>query len=489
MFRLLLQKFKILSLLLLILVCNLSTAQTLDHQELIQLSALEALDLKQKQQLTTEQHVTALLEQAKKASVLNLFAILDSDYALSQANFLDSAKVDKSSPLHGIPIVISDNIDVAGLPTTLGFPMLINHIPEQTAQIIARLESHGAIVLGKTPNTPFGLEVFQESVANPYERFAVAGSSQAGTAAAVSAGIAPIGIGSDALGSARAAASLTGTIAFKPSQNRYSLDGIATTSSTETPAIFARSVKDIILVDSLLSHEQANYQNANLKDLKVGIAQDYFYYPLERTTEKLVASFLTKLIVEGEVEMIETEVNQLSDLMPSLNETLIDYELSKGISNYLDDNALNLADVLENLTQQQVLGTLEHAASITQLDYETLRDADLETLRFEFTNFIERTDIEVFILPTTPATARQIPVRESASLFQDLKDSSEFHTRNTAPGSFAGLPSITLPIGLTAEGLPVGIMLESAVGDDLRLLSIAVAIEKLIGDIPVPELP
>ena len=489
MLRHLLQTFKLLSLLLLLLLFSLSTAQTLNHQQIIQLSAIEALDLKQKQQLTTEQHIIALLEQAEKTSFLNIFANLDDEFALGQASFLDSAKVDKSSPLYGIPIVVSDNIDVAGLPTTLGFPMLINHVPQQTAQIIARLEAHGAIVIGKTPNTPFGLEVFQESVGNPYEQFSVAGSSQAGTASAVAAGIASIGIGSDALGSARAAASLTGTIAFKPSQNRYNLNGIATTSSTETPAIFARSVKDIILVDSLLTHEQANYTKAILKDLKIGIAQDYFYYPLERTTEKLVASFLTKLIVEGEVQMIETEVNQLSDLMPSLNETLIDYELREGISDYLDDNALNLADVLENMIQPQVLDTMERASSIAQSDYEAVRTTDLETLGFEFNDFIERTEIEVFILPTTLAPARLIPVRESVSLFQELKDSSEFHTRNTAPGSFAGLPSITLPIGLTPEGLPVGIMLEGAVGDDSRLLSIALAVENLIGEIPPPKLP
>ena len=476
-------------LIILLLLSNITFAQDLNTKDLTQLSAIETLDLKQKQQLTTEEHIKTLLEHADKTSFLNIFAFLDKDYALEQASFLDSAKVDKSSPLHGIPIVVSDNIDVAGLPTTLGVSMLINHVPEQSAQIIAKLESHGAIVIGKTPNTPFGLEVFQESVSNPYEKFAVAGSSQAGTAAAVAAGIAPIGIGSDALGSARAAASLTGTIAFKPSQNRYSLDGIATTSSTEEPAIFARSVKDIILIDSLMTHEQATYESANLKDLKIGIAQDYFYYPLERTTEKLIASFLTKLIVEGKIEMIETEVNQLSDLMPSINETLIDYELSQGISNYLDSNALSLADVLENLTKQKVLDTLEHAASITQSNYEAVRNTDLETLRFEFNDFLERTEIEVFILPTTPATARLIPVNESTNLFQNLRDSSELHTRNTAPGSFAGLPSITLPIGLTTEGLPVGIMLEGAVGDDLRLLSIALAVEALIGEIPPPTLP
>ena len=76
---------------------------------------------------------------------------------------------------------------------------------------------------------------------------------------------------------------------------------------------------------------------------------------------------------------------------------MIDYELSKGISNYLDSNALNLADILENLTQQQALDTLEHAASIPQSDYESVRNTDLETLRFEFNDFITSRQFCIFV--------------------------------------------------------------------------------------------
>jgi len=449
-----------------------SIAQDLTPKDIHQLTALEVLDLKQQQKLTTEQHISALLEVAKDS---NFLMGLDANEVIAQAKFLDSAKVDKSSPLHGIPLVVSDTIDIQGVPTTLSLGSLINHVPEHSAAIINKLEANGAFVMAKTPNTPFGLEVVQDEVTK--------------TAVAVATGIAPIGIGTDALGSARAAASLTGIISFKPSHNRYKTDGIATTSSTEVPAIFARSVKDIILVDSILTNQSPNYSSANLTDLKIGIAQDYFYYPLEQNTEKVTASFLTKFIVEGEIEMIETEVNQLSNLMPVIKETLIDYERRKGISDYLDNNALNLEDVLENLTSVIALDSLQNAESISQAKYESVKQFELETLRFEFNDYIERTEIEAFILPTTPRPAALIPVNEATTNPLYIPVSSEAYTKNTQPGSFAGLPSITLPIGLTDDGLPVGIMLEAAVGDDSRLLSIALAVEQLIGPITRPELP
>lgn len=482
--------------LILLLITTTSPAQTslslsatdLSNKEITQLSALEVLDLKQKQQLSTEDYLAALIQQAEDTSFLNIFASLDID--LDANSLLEQTQFPNSTtPLHNIPIVISDNIDVAGLETSLGLPMLINHIPEQSADIINTLESKGALIMSKTLTTPLGINNYNQSVKNPYHLQTVAGGSQAGVAAAIAADLSPIGIGTDALGSARTAAALNGVIAFKPSHNRYSTDGIATTSSTETPALFTRSVKDIILVDSILSNETPNYSPAILKDLKVGIAQDFFYYPLDRSIEKLIAPLITKLIVNGEIEMIETEVNNLSDLIPTLLETLVPYELKTGVGRYLDSSALSLLDVLENLTNPLALEVLEKADGIAQKSYEAVKETELQQLQFEFNDFLERTEIEVFILPTTPLPATQLKNDGQVILNTKLVDASDIYPRNTQPSSFAGLPSITLPIGFNSEGLPVGIMLEGKIGDDARLLSIALAVEGLIGEIELPNLP
>ena len=155
--------------------------------------------------------------------------------------------------LHGIPILVKDNINTVDFLTTGGTPALANHQPSADAGVITRLKNAGALIVGKTNmhELAFGItsnNAFTGAVHNPYDRKLITGGSSGGSAAAVSAHIVPVSLGSDTGGSNRIPASLCGVCGFRPTTGRYPGDGLINLSKTrDTVGIFAHSVSDIAL--------------------------------------------------------------------------------------------------------------------------------------------------------------------------------------------------------------------------------------------------
>src|SRR5215212_11348078 len=210
--------------------------------------------------LTSKALVKAALDRAKARPELNAFVTLDDTGAMKAAAALDSGrKKGACKPLGGVPIVIKDNIEVAGLPATAGTRALKDFVPKKDAPVVQKLRAAGAIIIGKTNmhELAFGISGYnlafktgsEPGVRNAYDATKIAGGSSSGTGAAVGARIVTAGLGTDTGGSVRVPCALNGCAALRPTVGRYPQAGIAPISHTrDTAGAMAVSMTDVELM-------------------------------------------------------------------------------------------------------------------------------------------------------------------------------------------------------------------------------------------------
>src|SRR3954454_8451759 len=255
---------------------------------------------------------TEALARAKANADLNAFVTLDEAGALAAAAAFD-ATGDKTKPLGGVPIVIKDNIEVAGLPWSAGTPALKNYVPRADAPVVAKLRAAGAVIIGKTSmhelalgisgyNTAFktGAEF---GVRNAYDRALIAGGSSSGTGTAIGARIVAGGLGTDTGGSVRVPAALNGCASLRPTIGRYPQDGIAPLSHTrDTAGPMAATMADVALLDRVIAGGDA-IALADLKLVRIGIVKAMLSN-LDADTDAAFEAAVTKMKAQG-VTVIE----------------------------------------------------------------------------------------------------------------------------------------------------------------------------------------
>ena len=181
--------------------------------------------------------------------------------------------------LHGLPILIKANIATANVPTSAGTPALRDYRPASDAPVVARLFSAGAILLGKTNMHELAYGITSNNgafgaVHNPYNPALIPGGSSGGNGAAIAARMCPAGLGTDTGGSVRIPAALCGIVGLRPTVGRYSGAGIVPLSRTmDTAGPMARSVEDLVLLDSVITGQNAPVQPAALRGLRLGAAR------------------------------------------------------------------------------------------------------------------------------------------------------------------------------------------------------------------------
>ena len=199
-----------------------------DGAQLLGLSAGEAVARMSRGEVTVEHYASVLLERCRHASALNAFITLEPDQVLEAARACDRhrQKGGKTGPLFGLPIPVKDSVNTRDYPTTAGTPALRHFRPAEDAPVVKALKGGGAIVLGKTNlhelsfgytcnNLAFG------AVHNPYDPRRIPGGSSGGTAVAIAAHMAPLGVAEDTEGSIRVPAALCGISGFRPTTGRY----------------------------------------------------------------------------------------------------------------------------------------------------------------------------------------------------------------------------------------------------------------------------
>lgn len=469
---------------------------------LCNLSAAEAVMHMSQGALTSERYAQALLDRCQQARGLNAFITLEPSRVLEDARARDRERLagTKPGPLFGLPIPVKDSVNTRDYPTTGGTPALRHFRPKDDAPLVTALRAAGALVLGKTNlhelsygwtsnNLAFG------AVHNPYDISRIPGGSSGGTAAAVAARLAPLGVAEDTEGSIRVPAAFCGLAGFRPTTGRYSTRGCVPISPLfDQTGPHARSVADLALFDSVAANDWQALGLAPLAGVRLGVVRSYWFTDLDPEVERLAELALTRLKDAG-VHIIETDLDGLAPLIDLTTEPVQNHDVRISLARYLkeygapvdfDTLVARASPDIQTLFRSDVLPGGANFVSETQ--YAAARDQHLPALRRLYREYFARTRVAAMVFPTTLVPAPKIGEETTVEVRGRPLPFETVVARNIAPGSTAGLPGLVLPAGLTRDGLPGALEFDGPAGTDRALLGLGVGLEQVLGPLPAPRI-
>lgn len=478
--------------------------------EMLAMDSTQAVAAIRSGRMSAVAYTGALLARADQLSDLHAFITLDRDGALAAARRLDAQRASGATlpVLAGLPIVVKDNINTRDLPTTGGTPALRAVRPGANAPSLQKLIDAGAIVLGKTNlhELAFGitstnLSPFAGPVRNPYDRTRIPGGSSGGTAAAIAARIATSGLGTDTGGSTRVPAALCGIVGLRPSvgnggaQRRYTdTNAVVPISHTrDTVGPMGRSVADVALLDAVVTGGTPA-RALPLAGLRIGVPAS-FWAGLERQVASVVGPARERLAAAG-VVFVDVDTVGLADLNAKVSFQLALHEPIADIPAYLAATGvrgIGVAEIAAQIASPDVKGAF---GAITADAFGGAYDAAIKVhrpaLQALYARYFADNRLDAMMFPTTILAAATIDAANGSGKVSidggAPADTFGSFIRNTDPGSNAGIPGLSLPAGLTAGGLPVGLEIDGPLGSDARLLGIALSIEAVLGRLPAPPI-
>jgi aspartyl-tRNA(Asn)/glutamyl-tRNA(Gln) amidotransferase subunit A len=469
------------------------------------LSVQRAADMLARREISSVELTRALLDRVQAIDArIGAYLTVSGPEALEQARAADQRiAAGEAGALTGIPMCVKDVLCTQGIKTTCGSRMLANFVPPFDATVVSRLKSAGAVILGKTNMDEFAMGSSNEnsafhSVHNPWDLTRVPGGSSGGSAAAVAAGEAIYGLGSDTGGSIRQPAALCGVVGIKPTYGRVSRFGlVAFASSLDQVGPFTRTVWDAAaILNALSGHDRLDATSApidvpdftaaltgDVKGLRIGVPREYFVEGMEpgvrdaidaaaRTLEKMGAVVYTDVSLPSTPHALAVYYI----IAPSeASANLARYDGVKYGFSYLDGESMweNMERTRQfgfgdEVKRRIMLGT--YALSAGYYDAYYVKAQQVRTLiRREFDAAFERFDL--LLTPTTPTVAFKLGEKADDPLAMYLNDVC------TLPVNIAGLPGISVPAGFS-EGLPVGLQLLAKPFDEATLLRAAHAYEQ-----------
>jgi aspartyl-tRNA(Asn)/glutamyl-tRNA(Gln) amidotransferase subunit A len=458
--------------------------------------------------VTARELTDAILDRAAKTEAeLHAYLTLDHDGARAAAEAADSgfAAGRDTGPLQGIPVAVKDNLVTRGIETTAASQILAGYIPPYDGTAVARIKSQGAVITGKTNLDEFAMGSSTENSAfgptrNPWNTDRVPGGSSGGSAVAVAAGSALVGLGSDTGGSIRQPAALCGVVGTKPTYglvSRYGL--IAFASSLDQIGPITRTVEDsVIALEALAGHDplDATSYRGDLPDFRTGFGLG---------VEGLKVGIVRQLSGEGFDPGVEAAfrdtVDRLSDSgaevvevsLPSLDVSLSAYyliapaEASANLARFdgvrygLRHDGPTVEEMMTatraegfgpEVTRRILLGTYALSAGYYDAFYGQAQKVRTLVIR-DFAAAYEQVD--VLVSPTTPTTAFEIGSKTQDPLSMYLSDIC------TIPSNLAGDPAISVPVGLDEQGLPIGFQIMAPALGEAVMFRTARAVEEGAG--------
>lgn len=389
--------------------------------------------------------------------------------------------------LGGIPFAVKDNIDIAGLETTCGGPLLAGTPAEVDADLVSLLRDAGAVLVGKTNlhELAFGAtsnNATYGAVRNPYDPTRVAGGSSGGSAAAVALGSVPFSLGSDTGGSVTVPSAFCGIVGFRPTTGRYPGTGVANLStSRDTIGLHARTVADVQYLDSVITRQRGP-EMMRLDGLILGRVESR-YEGAEAAVLDVIADALDQLRSAG-ARIVDVELPGDLDLAGGPGIELVFFETERLIpARHAGGRGAHapFASLVEQCASPDVQGIARGIADahVSPEAYELARRARWE-LRRRYDEAWRASGVDALVGPTVAVLPPHIGLDDSIEV--DGRELPTFATliRNAGPGTVAGNPMLTVPAGLSRSRLPVGLCLEGRPFADRAVLAMGATVQQAL---------
>lgn len=428
------------------------------------LTAMEAVNSIASGSLSSVDLVQSCLDQISKTdNEINAWAYLDSENALKQAEECDRIRKEgkATGPLHGIPVGLKDVIDTSDMPTEFGTPIFEGHQPHKDARIVERLRESGAVIMGKTVTTELAF-MHPSKARNPHDLNRTPGGSSSGSAAAVAANHVPIAVGTQTNGSVIRPASFCGTYGFKPSSGTIPRSGVLQTSQTlDQVGCFGRSLADVGLLSDVLGSYDQNDSNSFSRPRPKMMDGALSEPPVTPDLAWLDLPFYDRLALETRegldsiTDILGTQVtkmtaaDQLSNLV-AVQARIHEYEICKHQSNVFDQNWDRLSVTIKEV--------ISRGRQISEDEYNDALAVKTSAQDF-FADFF--TEFDAII---APAAIGEAPF---------VKDQTTGDPIFCTLWTLAGLPSVTLPLLVGENDMPIGVQLIGEIEQDGRLLRTA----------------
>ena len=418
--------------------------------------------------------VNQAIANAAKHEHLRAFITITNLEAQAEAAVLDqelSGGTDRG-PLHGIPIVLKDLFYTKGVRTTAGSRLFESFTPGHDAEVVTSLRSAGAVSIGKTNlhELAFGITSRNSHyghVQNPLDTTRLPGGSSGGTAAAIAAGIVPMGLGTDTGGSIRIPASYCGLVGFKPTYGLVNRRGVLPLASTlDHVGPLGSCVEDCALaMNGMLAGDYNLPPLADLKAVRVGIPANFFF---DRLDEGVSAAIQRSA---SEMERAGAQVSQVQ--LPDFNEI----NLTSHIVILSEFASLHPTRWKKEEFGEDVWGLLQLGRRIAAHEY-----VNAQRLRSLFRRDMDAVwqQIDVLVTPTTPIVA-PLADQETVDVNGQEENVRMASTRLVRGFNLLGEPALSMPCGRSTEGMPCGMQLISAPYRDAALLQFAKTIEERLG--------
>ncbi|HEU5223614.1 MAG TPA: Asp-tRNA(Asn)/Glu-tRNA(Gln) amidotransferase subunit GatA [Candidatus Lumbricidophila sp.] len=442
---------------------------------------------------------------------VHAFLHVDAEGALAAASDIDRRRAagEPLGPLAGVPIAIKDVLTTVGMPTTAGSKILEGWVPPYDATPVRKVREAGLVPLGKTNMDEFAMGSSTEHSAygptrNPWDLDRIPGGSGGGSAAAVAAFEAPLALGSDTGGSIRQPAHVTGTVGTKPTYGAVSRYGsIALASSLDQIGPVTRTVLDAALLHDIIAghdpHDSTSItdpwpsmaeavRRADVSGLRVGVVKELDTDGFQPGVRQRFHEALDLLAKHG-AEIVEVGAPNFEHAIAAYY-LILPAEASSNLAKF-DSVRFGLrvtpqgggtveqvmaasreAGFGPEVKRRIILGTYALSAGYYDAYYGSAQKVRTLVQR-DFNAAFEKVD--VLATPTAPTTAFKLGEKLNDPLAMYLNDVA------TIPANLAGVPGITLPVGLAPEdGLPVGIQFLAPAREDARLYNVGGALEQLL---------
>jgi aspartyl-tRNA(Asn)/glutamyl-tRNA(Gln) amidotransferase subunit A len=444
-------------------------------------------------------------------STLHAFHTVTAEPALARAAELDRRRGELTSlPLFGVPVALKDNICTRGVRTTAGSRILQDYVPPYDAAVVERLHAAGAVIVGKTNCDEFAMGSSTENSAfgvtrNPWAYDRVPGGSSGGSAAAVAARQVPLALGSDTGGSIRQPASMCGVVGFKPTYGRVSRFGlIAFASSLDQIGPITTNVADAALALSVIAGHDARdstslagardiaIDEVGLRGVRVGVPRSLLS---DGVDAEVLAAFDAAVAImrDAGAEIIDVSLPHSKHAIP-VYYLVATAEASSNLARYdgvrygfrPKDEVDTLGEMYDRtrehgfgpeVKRRIMLGTYVLSAGYKDAYY--LKAQQVRTLiQRDYGAAFERVD--VVAMPTSPTAAFPLGERTADPVQMYLADVF------TVGANLAGVPSLSVPCGLTSNRLPIGLQLTARHLAEHTLLKAAAAYEQAAPFTSVP---